>query len=162
MQSTTLTLVLLLLTGLAGCGNDATAPEAGSGARAVGGGADPAAGGTAQAGTGHHGPGIELGRTTILGREVRASRDAGNVTPGGDVPVDVWVSGPRVEAVRFWIGLEDARGSEKALADLEDPNQTDHWHTHAMVPEPLPEGSRLWVQVQLDGQRGLGSFDLRR
>jgi len=106
----------------------------------------------------HHGPTTELGATTIGGFAVKASRD-GDITPGGDAPIDVWITGgtAKVAAVRFWIGTQNARGSIKARAELEK----DNWHTHAEIPSPLPEGSQLWVEIETDaGERHVGAFDL--
>jgi hypothetical protein len=111
-----------------------------------------------------HGGMIELGSTTIGPYTVRASRDAGDIKPGGDAPIDVWVTGdsPKVTAVRFWIGTQDGAGSVKAKADIEDPKEPNHWHTHAEVPEPLPAGSKLWVEIEDDkGVKTTGSYDLK-
>lgn len=104
------------------------------------------------------------GATTALGEQaagaytVKASRD-GDITPGKDVPIDVWVTGAgKIAAVRFWIGSQDAKGSIKAKAELE----TDNWHTHAEVPSPLPEGSKLWVEVESDtGEKTQVGFGLK-
>lgn len=114
---------------------------------------------------GHHGPVIELGTATIGGAGVRASRDQGEIKPGGDAPIDVWLTGEtgKVVAVRFWIGTEDAVGSVKARADIEDPAQPNHLHTHAEVPNPLPPTSKLWVEIEIEGQgKQAGSFDLNQ
>lgn len=120
---------------------------------------DPSADSTGKAG--HHGPGIELGSSRIGSYDVRASRDAGEITPGGDSPVDVWVDGgvgKGVTAVRFWIGTEDAKGSVKAKADIEDGK----WHTHVEVPSPLPADGKLWVEIEAEGgQKSSGSFLLK-
>lgn len=107
-----------------------------------------------------HGPTVELGEQSSGALKVKASRD-GDVTPGGELPVDIWVTGgsARVSSVRFWVGIESAKGSVKAKAALE----TDNWHNHAEVPSPLPEGSKLWVSIELgDGTKSLVSFDLKR
>ena len=112
---------------------------------------------------GHHGAVIELGNATIGPFSVRASRDQGEIKPGGDAPIDVWVNGgtEKVSAVRFWIGTQDAQGSVKARADIEDPNEPNHWHTHAEVPNPLPPGSKLWVEIETEGgKKTTGSFEL--
>jgi hypothetical protein len=62
--------------------------------------------------------------------------------------------------VRFWIGLQDANGSVKAK--IEDPKEPNRWHTHTEVPSPLPEGSKLWVEVEIEGgQKTAGSIDLK-
>jgi hypothetical protein len=107
-----------------------------------------------------HGPTVELGEQVAGALTVKASRDGG-VTPGGEMPVDIWVTGgsARVNSVRFWIGLESGKGSVKAKAELE----ADNWHTHAEVPSPLPEGSKLWVAIELgDDTKSTVSFDLKQ
>lgn len=104
-----------------------------------------------------HGATTALGEKTAGVYAIKASRD-GDVTPGKDVPIDVWVTGAgKVAAVRFWIGTEDAKGSLKAKAELEK----DNWHTHAEVPNPLPVGSKLWVEIESDtGEKTRAGFEL--
>lgn len=116
---------------------------------------------------GHGGEVMELGTAKIGDLTVRASRDKGEIRPGGDAPIDVWVTTAdgkpaMVTAVRFWIGTEDAKASVKAKADVEDPNQRIHWHAHAEVPDPLPDGSKLWVEIETGAGKTVGSFDLKR
>ena len=112
-------------------------------------------------GDGHsHGPTVELGEQVAGALTIRASRD-GDVTPGSELPVDIWITGgtARVSAVRFWVGIRSGKGSMKAKAALE----TDNWHNHTEVPSPLPDGSALWITVELsDGTKSLLSFDLKR
>lgn len=125
--------------------------------------AKPAATPAAPAG-GHHGAVIELGNATIGAFSVRASRDQGEIKPGGDAPIDVWLTGgtQKVMGVRFWIGTQDAKGSVKAKADIEDPKEPNHWHTHGEVPNPLSPGNKLWVEIEAEGgQKTSGSFDLK-
>jgi hypothetical protein len=125
--------------------------------------AKPEAAPAAPAG-GHHGAVIELGNATIGAFGVRASRDQGEIKPGGDAPIDVWLSGSsdKVVAVRFWIGTQDSKGSVKAKADIEDPKEPNHWHTHTEVPNPMPEGSKLWVEIETEtGQKAAASFELK-
>ncbi len=116
-----------------------------------------AAGGKA----GHGGEVIALGTSKFGAFEVRASRDKGDIKPGGDAPIDVWIDGgvgKGVTVVRFWIGAEDAKGSIKAKADIEDGK----WHTHVEIPSPMPAGSKLWIEVEEPGgKKTLGSFDLK-
>lgn len=110
---------------------------------------------------GHGGEVIALGTSKLGVFEVRASRDKVEFKPGGDAPIDVWIDGgvgKGVTAVRFWIGTEDAKGSIKAKADIEDGK----WHTHTEVPSPIPAGSKLWVEIEESGgKKTLGSFDLK-
>ena len=94
-----------------------------------------------------HGATTQLGEQELGGYKIKASRD-GDVKAGGDVPIDVWVTGgAKIASVRFWIGTEDAKGSLKAKAEIE----TDNWHTHAEVPNPLPADSKLWVEIEAEG-----------
>jgi hypothetical protein len=114
--------------------------------------------------TGHHsGKVIELGSATIGPYKVRAARDDGDIKNAADAPIDVWVDGtPKVETVRFWIGTQDAKGSIKARAAIEFPDQPNHWHTHAEIPKPLPADSRLWVEIEGEkGATSVGSFELK-
>jgi hypothetical protein len=115
-------------------------------------------------GAGHGGAIIELGTTIIGPFTVRASRDEGTIKPGGDAPIDVWLTGgdiAKVTAVRFWIGTESGAESVKAKADIEIPAEPNHWHTHAEVPNPILGGSKLWVEIETAGQKQVGSFDLK-
>jgi len=110
---------------------------------------------------GHHGAVIELGETTVDGMKVRTSRDEGEIKPGGDSPIDIWIDGGlgNAAAVRFWIGTQDAKGSIKAKAAVED----GHWHTHGEVPNSLPPDSKLWVEIEAkDGKNTIVSFDLKK
>jgi predicted small lipoprotein YifL len=109
---------------------------------------------------GHHGKMIELGSAAAGSFTVRAARADEPFKAGGDAPIDVHVSGGKVTAVRFWIGVADAKGSVKALAQLEDVGNS--WHAHTEVPDPLPAGSKLWVEVEGEAVgKATASFDLK-
>lgn len=118
-------------------------------------------------GKGGHGEIIELGTATTGSLTVRASRDKAEIKPGGDAPIDVWLTTAdgkpaQVAAVRFWVGTEDAKGSVKAKAEIEDPKQPNHWHTHVEVPEPMPTGSKLWVEIEETSEKKTRvSFDMK-
>ena len=116
---------------------------------------------------GHGGNVIQLGESTIGSFSVMATRDVGLIVAGKDAPIDVTVT-PTVGstvmaiAVRFWIGTEDARGSMKAKSEIENPAEPNRWHTHALIPNPIPAGSKLWVEIEDDnGEKVTGSFDLK-
>lgn len=109
----------------------------------------------------HGGASIELGAATVGGMTIKAARDAGELKAGGDAPIDVWIDGGLGDAaaVRFWIGAEDAKGAIKAKAEVEDGK----WHTHVELPDPLPAGAKLWVEIEgKDGKRAAASFDLKQ
>jgi hypothetical protein len=50
----------------------------------------------------------------------------------------------------------------KAKSEIENPAEPNRWHTHADVPNPIPTGSKLWVEIESDtGEKVTGSFDLK-
>jgi hypothetical protein len=104
-----------------------------------------------------HGETTQMGEQKAGAYTVKVSRD-GDIKPGGDVPVDIWVDGgAKGKAVRFWFGTEDAKGSIKAKCEVEG----DQWHTHGEVPDPLPEGSKLWIEIEgEDGTKTVVGFDI--
>ena len=101
---------------------------------------------------------LPLGEKTVGELKLVATMDA-PVKPGGEGAFDVVITGGKPKAVRFWVGTETAEGSVKAKADEET---TDNWHTHAEVPNPLPPGSKFWVEVEPPtGGTFKASFDLK-
>ena len=116
----------------------------------------------------HGGAVIPLGDTTIGSFHVMATRDKGLIIAGKDAPIDATItpaqgSGETTVAVRFWIGTKDGIGSMKAKADIENPAEPNRWHTHADVPDPIPTGSQLWVEIETNtGEKITGSFNLNR
>lgn len=115
---------------------------------------------------GHGGPVIQLGSATIGPFNVVATRDQGQIVAGMDTPIDLTVtpaegSTVKAAAVRFWIGAQDARMSVKARAEIENPAEPNRWHAHAEIPNPLPEDTKLWVEIEDDaGTTSVSSFDL--
>lgn len=92
-----------------------------------------------------HEDSASLGKVTAGGYDVEASA-GGEVKAGGELHVNVKVSGgaSKVVAVRVWVGLEDGAGSTKSKADAEDGGH----HGHAEIPDPMPAGSKLWVEIE--------------
>lgn len=116
---------------------------------------------------GHGGAVIALGEQPIGSFTATATRDEGEIIAGKDAPIDMTItpaagSTLNAAAVRFWIGTQDAKGSVKAKAEVEDPKNPNRWHVHAEIPNPLPAGSKLWVEIEDDkGGKAVGSFDLK-
>lgn len=105
-----------------------------------------------------HANAVPLGEKTVDGIKFVATQDE-PVKPGGEGAFDLTITGTKPKAVRFWVGLESAQGSRKAKADEEKPGT---WHTHADVPNPLPEGSKFWAEVEPEtGETVKVSFDLK-
>ena len=128
----------------------------------------PTGAATASPGHGHGGPVIALGTATIGTFDVSATRDEGAIVAGKDAPIDVTVtpasgSTANVVAVRFWIGTQDAAGSVKAKADIENPAEPNRWHTHAEIPDPIPAGAMLWIEIEDEnGGVSAGSVELKQ
>lgn len=143
---------------MAGCKSESSSPPA-----AVDANENTAKPAESNKGGGHHGKPIALGEASIGKFKVRASRDEGAIVAGKDAPIDVWLTGDisRVQAVRFWIGTKTGEMSIKARADIENPKEPNHWHTHAEIPDPIPAGSQLWVEIETDKDTGTGAFDLK-
>lgn len=116
---------------------------------------------------GHSEKRIALGEQSIGGFTVTAGREEGTLAAGKSPAFDLTVAPAaggtaKVASVRFWVGTQDAKGSVKAKAELEDPKNPNGWHAHAELPNPLPQGSKLWVEVEDDkGVKTVGSFDLK-
>lgn len=50
----------------------------------------------------------------------------------------------------------------KAKAEGGDAKNPSHWHSHTEAPSPLPEGAKLWVEIETSAGKVVGSFDLKR
>lgn len=132
---------------------------------------NPAAGMDAEThddhGHGHAGASIALGEQTIGPFTVAASRDEGQIVAGKDASINANVtpaagSAAKATAVRFWIGTQDGKGSVKAKAEMENPADPTKWHVHAEIPDPMPAGSTLWVEIEDDkGEKTVVGFDLK-
>jgi hypothetical protein len=149
--------VLILVAGLSACEKPPAAP------------ATPPAAGQKKSTEhpAHGGDAIDLGTTTIGGLTVRAARDKDPIKPGAETHIDIVLSNPagqstKTAAVRVWIGTEDAKGSVKSKAEIEDPKEPGRLHAHADVPDPIPTDSKLWVEIENEtGGRSVGSFPLK-
>jgi hypothetical protein len=61
-------------------------------------------------------------------------------------------------AVRAWVGTENAAGSLKARGEAAG----DDYDIHLEVPEAIPDGSELWVELETAAGKATGAFDLKR
>ncbi len=89
----------------------------------------------------------DLGTTTIGSLKIEAVTQEGPVVPGQEAAFDVVIGEGATppKALRAWIGVESAQGSAKGKAEKE-PNR--HYHNHVRVPDPLPAGSKFWLEVE--------------
>lgn len=106
------------------------------------------------AGEHDHGERIDVGSATAGDLTVKLAV-FGKVEAGREAVLDIDVKGGAAVAVRAWIGVESAKGSLKAKIDGEG----GAYHGHLEVPATLPQGSRIWVEIELeDGSRNATSF----
>lgn len=117
-------------------------------------------GSAAMAEEGHkHGEGEKhkLGRQKIGNYTVSVIM-IGEAKPGAEVEFDIKLidatSDPK--SLRVWIGAEDGKGSEKTEAKKGEKT----YDADVKVPSPLPEGAKVWVEVESDGVTARGSYAL--
>ena len=95
-----------------------------------------------------------LGSVKLGAYEVAVVQEA-PVAAGKEGSFHVNVKGGRVNAVRTWIGTQDASGLVKAKAETEGAD----FHAHPTAPNPLPNGSMLWIELEAkDGTKLVGSM----
>jgi len=138
------TFLLPLLFTIAGCGTEPVdQPPAG--------GTTPAQSSTATGSAEReHGARAALGQQTAFGRTFQIVQ-YGDVAPGEEAAFELeFASGQeRITTARGWIGVASGKGSMKSLWELEgDANM----HGHVEVPAALPEGGKLWIDLELDGE----------
>lgn len=97
-----------------------------------------------------HGERQALGQA-VLGAHTLAVFQEGALVPGqeGHLDLDVAAGQALPEVVRGWIGVESGQGSRKARFEKESATSL---HGHVEVPDPLPAGSALWLEI--DGAAG--------
>jgi len=145
IKTTLLSLSTLLL--FAACGGDG-----GSDKPAAGGGGDT--GGGAAAGEhmdgGDHGSATVTETLTVDGKKIVVHQFE-KVEAGKDVPVSCEFSSAeeRTLTVRAWIGTEDGKGSRKERLAREGDKDL---HGHVQIPDPIPDGSKLWLSFEGDGE----------
>ncbi len=152
----------LLSTALIGCTtqhDDHSSPEAPNGAHTHADGSthDSHDGQDAAHNHGHSHSGelVAIGEVPIFDITVEAKRE-GEIVAGQEAVIFIDTSAA-VEAVRLWIGDEEATNSIRVRAD----GGPTSFHAHTMVPDPLMDGFQLWVEVQkADGERASVAFDL--
>lgn len=70
---------------------------------------------------------------------------------------NIRVSGGEFNAVRIWVGPEDATGVVVVKTELEN----DYQHGHVEVPNPIPADAKLWIEIESpDGSTAKGSTPL--
>lgn len=106
---------------------------------------------------GHQGAAHDLGKVVIAGTTFAVILH-GEIEAGGEAVLGIEVAdGPTPSELRVWVGVQNARGSVKALLPVDDHG---HYHGHLEVPATLPASSAIWIEVATDAARERGSLSL--
>lgn len=161
MKPTTLISALALSAFLAGCGDKNNASDGSSGEH---GHPHEAEGDHAphEDGEGdHEHDEVALGTFQIGEMEVEAAQGHGNVEAGkeGHLVIKLPYKDDGATVVRAWIGTEDRTLS--AVGKGEYAPSHDDYDIHAVAPDPLPEDTEWWLEVEKpDGAKVVGSLPL--
>ncbi len=107
----------------------------------------------------HHEAGRSLGQVKIGDYEIEVLQQS-KVEAGKESIFEIKIvkGAPEPKAIRAWIGIESARGSVKAKSH----KHGDEISIHCEAPNPIPEGAKLWVELETDAGKTQGSFDYKK
>jgi major membrane immunogen (membrane-anchored lipoprotein) len=104
----------------------------------------------------HHGERHEVGEAKIGDSTVTVAF-FGEIKAGAEAVLDIEVEGGEVDALRAWVGDESGTGSLKSKLDGKDGD----YHGHIDTPDPIAEGSAIWVEIEdASGKLSAASFKL--
>ncbi len=104
---------------------------------------------------------IALGTFDIDGMSIEAAQSHGEVEAGkeGHLVIKLPYNDNGETVVRVWIGSEDRTLSSVGKGEYAPSH--DDYDIHAVAPDPLPEGSMWWLEIEKpDGTKGVGSIPL--
>jgi hypothetical protein len=104
---------------------------------------------------------VDLGTFKIGEMDVVAAQGHGNVEAGkeGHLVIKLPYKDDGATTVRAWIGTEDRTLSAVGKGDYAPSH--DDYDIHATAPDPLPAGSKWWLEVEKpDGTKVVGSIPL--
>jgi len=144
-------LLTLLLSSLlfAACGDKTPATTTGGGGDTTGG----------TDGDDGHGAEHPLGELKVGSFQLTITQE-GEIAAGKEAafdiefPKDTTMPG----TLRGWVGVESAKGSRKGPFD----KVMGKMHGHVDVPDPIPAGSKLWLEIDLDSGAIRGSIALHQ
>lgn len=106
-----------------------------------------------------HGEEVELGVLTAGDMRIAAAQSHGNVEAGkeGHLVLKLPHNDAGATVVRAWLGTEDRTLSTVGKGEYAPSH--DDYDVHAMAPDPLPEDTKWWVEVEKpDGTKVIGSI----
>ena len=98
-----------------------------------------------------------LGIVTVDGFEIEVIQTSA-VEAGKEATYTLKLKGDKEpKAIRIWIGIESAKGSAKGKAHKHGKKM----EAHCDVPDPIPAGAKLWVEVETDAGKTKVSLDYK-
>ena len=101
---------------------------------------------------------IALDPMTVGGMTVELAQGHGEIEPGKELHLVVKLpySDNGATVIRSWLGTEDRFASVVSKAEYAPSH--DDYDVHAIAPDPLPENTMWWIEIEKpDGQKLLGS-----
>ena len=98
----------------------------------------------------------------IGGHEISCAQGHGTIEPGKELHLVVKLpySDDGSTVVRAWIGTEDRFASIVARGEYAPSH--DDYDIHAVAPDPLPEDTMWWIEIEKpDGTKHVGSIQPR-
>ena len=116
---------------------------------------NPGAGKPPVSATEGHGTPHALGSLTIGAHTFQVTQ-LGDITPGNEGAIELAfpTDKPVPSSARLWVGIESGEGSMKQKCGKEGEHGL---HCHIDVPKMLPTGSKLWIEIEANGQTQRGS-----
>lgn len=104
----------------------------------------------------HKGEKKDLGQKAIGSYTVQVTQQ-GDVKAGEEAVFVLVLTGAseKPKAVRGWIGVESGERSIKSKAE----DEGKEFHLHHPVSKPLPDKSKLWIEVETSSGKTKNSFD---
>lgn len=92
-----------------------------------------------------HGAMVKLGAVKLGEFDVQVAQE-GKLEAGKEIGVDLtFAKGKALPTVRAWVGIESGVGSMKAKLPKAGEETL---HGHVEVPKPLPEGAKIWLELE--------------
>jgi hypothetical protein len=101
-----------------------------------------------------HSASVDLGTTELGALSVQATRRSA-LAAGGELEIDLTVTGAMPKAIRGWVGDENGTGVRKVRFAKEGEHGM---HGHPTLPDPIEAGHKLWLEIE---GYGTTSFDLK-
>ncbi len=107
-----------------------------------------------------HGDEVSLGKTMVGDIEIECWQSHGELEPGKELHLVVKLpyNDNGATIIRAWLGTEDRLASMVGRGEYAASH--DDYDLHAEAPDPLPENTRWWIEIEKpDGTKAVGSIN---